>query len=75
MKTDTTENYTTATYQHQTSPEQIIHRILASGQITAADRAWFHRATLSDTTLNQQQLIQVRQVFDRLQMGLLKVVD
>jgi len=59
----------------QTVPEQIVERILISGKITAADRAWFLKAALSDISLNAHQLTQVRQVADRLQMGLLKVVD
>lgn len=56
-------------------PDQIIDRILVSGKITAADRAWFLRAAFSDLSLSAQQLRQVRQVVDRLNMGLLKVVD
>lgn len=54
---------------------QIINRILTSGKITAADRAWFLQATVADHPLNSQELAQVRQIFDRLRMGLLKVVD
>jgi hypothetical protein len=57
------------------SPEQIFDRILASGKITNADRAWFLTAIRSDTALTSQQLAQVQQVSDRLKMGLLKVVD
>jgi hypothetical protein len=56
-------------------PDLIVHRILVSGKITAADRAWFLKAALSDLSLNAQQLTQIRQVTDRLKMGLLKVVD
>lgn len=55
--------------------DQIINRILVSGKITATDRAWLLKAAFSDLSLTPQQLMQVRQVGDRLRMGLVKVVD
>lgn len=61
--------------QLQLDPDRIINRILISGKITAADRAWFLRAALSDLSLNSAQMVQVQQLTDRLKMGLLKVVD
>lgn len=61
--------------QFQLDSDQIINRILISGKITAADRAWFLKAAFSDLSLNSAQLIQVQQLTDRLKMGLLKVVD
>ncbi|WP_416675717.1 hypothetical protein [Egbenema bharatensis] len=72
MKTNTFAAAPSPTSLH---PEQIIDRILSSGKITAADRAWFLTATRSNATLTTQQLAQIQQVFDRLRMGLLKVVD
>ena len=55
--------------------EQIIQRVLTTGKITAADRNWFLKATLSESPLSAQEMKQVQQLFDRLRMGLLKVVD
>lgn len=55
--------------------DTVIQRILASGKITAADRIWFLQAMASDIPLNSQEMSQIKQVFDRLKMGLLKVVD
>lgn len=65
----------TTSPQPSLNPEPIISRILASGKITEADRAWFLKASVSDIALSPQELAQVRQVVDRLRMGLLKVVD
>ncbi len=51
--------------------EKIVERILATRQITRVDQhsLW----TLSNLTAQEKQLI--NRVFDRLRMGLLKVVD
>ncbi|MBE9179886.1 hypothetical protein IQ268_15045 [Oculatella sp. LEGE 06141] len=65
----------TATHPSQTTLMQVINRILISGQITRAEQNWFLRATLNDISLSIDELKQIRFVFDRLQMGLLKVVD
>lgn len=55
--------------------EEVIQRILASGKITAADRTWFLNAMASDLPLTSTEMRQINQVFERLRMGLLKVVD
>jgi hypothetical protein len=62
-------------YQPKLTLKQIVKHILNSGKITAIERNWFHRATLAETPLDPDELAQIRQVFDRLQMGLIKVVD
>jgi hypothetical protein len=58
-----------------TTLEQATHRILPSGQITAVDRSCLLQATLIDAPMHPDQADRIRQVFDRLQMGLLKIVD
>jgi hypothetical protein len=65
----------TETSTPQTSLKHVINRIIASGQITRAERNWFLRATMTDMPFSIEELKQIRSVFDRLQMGLLKVVD
>lgn len=53
----------------------VVQKILSSGKITAAERLWFHQILLTDVTLDAEMMNKVRQVFDRLRMGLIKVVD
>ena len=55
---------------------QVAERVLASGKITAKDQSWFFKAALSlENPLSPSEQSKVEQVFDRLQMGLLRVVD
>lgn len=54
---------------------QVIDRIVRSGRITRVDEAYFLRAMVADTPLSREEQNQVRNVFDRLRMGLLHVVD
>lgn len=55
---------------------QVAERVLSSGKITATDQSWFMKAALSlEDPLSPLEQSKVRQVFDRLQMGLLRVVD
>lgn len=54
---------------------QVIDRILRSGRITRIDENYFFRAMAAETPLSQEEQSQVRNVFDRLSMGLLQVVD
>ncbi|MGJ3247200.1 MAG: hypothetical protein ACFE0I_14150 [Elainellaceae cyanobacterium] len=54
---------------------EAIHRIFDTGKITREDKNVLLRATASNYSLTVDELHQVRRVFDRLQMGLLKVVD
>lgn len=57
------------------SLQQVMERVLTSGQITSAQRIWFHQLIMADLTLAPETLLQVRRVFDRLKMGLIKVAD
>ncbi len=54
---------------------QVIDRILSSGCITSADQNYLRRAAFSETPLSQIEQNQVRQVFDHLSMGLLRVIE
>lgn len=54
---------------------QVIKRILGTGKITRDDEVFFQKAMLCETPLDPEEMDQVTQVYDRLQMGLLKVVD
>jgi acid stress-induced BolA-like protein IbaG/YrbA len=55
--------------------EQVIQSVLSTGRITRQDKQRFFTILASDCTLTDRQLAQVRTISDRLQMGLLKVVD
>lgn len=55
--------------------QNVVQKILNSGKITAAERLWFHRMVSADITLDAEMMGKVRLVFDRLKMGLIKVVD
>ncbi len=57
------------------SVESVARRILESGKITPADKNCLYRATLSEIALSSDELIQVRRIMERLQMGLVRVVD
>ncbi len=52
---------------------QIVERIVASGKITRADENYLLHANLYERSLSYEELHQVRQLFDRVQMGLLQV--
>lgn len=54
---------------------QVIERIYRSGKITRHDEWHFLRAMVAEEPLSREEQTQVRDVFDRLQMGLLQVVD
>lgn len=54
---------------------QVIKRILGTGRITRDDEVFFQKAMRSETPLDADEMEQVAKVYDRLQMGLLKVVD
>ncbi len=55
--------------------QNVVQKILSSGKITAAERLWFHHIVSTDVTFDAEMMNKVRQVFDRLRMGLIKVVD
>ena len=59
----------------QSTIAQVIDRIAHSGKITRIDEHYFLRAMVDDTPLSHEEQNQVRSLFDRLQMGLLQVVD
>lgn len=59
----------------QPSLGTVIERILATGTITRADKNYLLRAVVSETLLSHTEQHLVKRVFDRLQMGLLKVVS
>jgi hypothetical protein len=67
------------TVDHHLAPQstigQVIARILSSGCITTADKNYLLRAVLSEIPLSRLEQDQVRQVFDRVRMGLVRVVD
>jgi hypothetical protein len=54
---------------------QVVNRILGSGRITRADEKFFLRAMVTETVLSDEEMMQISNVYDRLQMDLLKVVD
>ncbi len=54
---------------------QVIDRIMRSGRITRLDENYFFRAMLAEAPLTPAEQNQVRNVFDRLNMGLLRVVE
>lgn len=62
-------------FRLQTSVEQVINRIFASGKITRSDENYFSRVLMTERSLSEGELAQVNSVRQRLQMGLLKVVD
>lgn len=57
------------------SPEHVIRRIVASGRITAVDRDCLLQAALGEAPLNAELTDHMTRMFDRLRMGLLKIVD
>lgn len=59
----------------KTSVKQVINRIFASGKITRSDENYFLRVLLTGRSLDESELLQINDVLQRLQMGLLKVVD
>jgi hypothetical protein len=55
--------------------QQVIDRILSSGRITSAERIWFHQIIMTDLVIDSETMGQIRRVFERLQMGLIKIID
>ncbi len=58
-----------------TAVSQITHRILASGKITRADQKSLQKITLMNAALSDESERRIQTLFDRLQMGLIKVVE
>lgn len=67
--------HTASTIAPPLTPKAVIKQILSSGRITSFERKWLLQATLSDTLLSSDEVAQIRHLVDRLQMGLIKVVD
>jgi hypothetical protein len=59
----------------QSPVTQVTERIVASGKITRADETVLLQASGSETPLTPVELERIRQVMDRLEMGLIRVVD
>ncbi len=57
------------------SVENIVERILAFRQITRTDQRLLMAALLSKDSFNENEQSQINLVFDRLQRGLIRVVD
>jgi hypothetical protein len=60
---------------HPQRLQQAIERILNSGKITETDRHCLLAIALTDAPIQPRDADLVCQIFDRLRMGLLKVVD
>jgi hypothetical protein len=65
----------TNSYQAPSILQQVIDQMLGSGQVTRQDEAQLFGIIASDINLSPTELHRVRQVMNRLDMGLLKVVD
>ena len=65
----------TTTSDIYTSIGHVAERIFATGKITREDNQALLRAALQNSILTPSEMVQVRGLFDRLQMGLLKVID
>jgi hypothetical protein len=62
-------------HKKETTVEQLAQQIFASGQITRADENLLHQITMSEIILSREDLNQIRRVMERLQMGLLRLVE
>ncbi len=54
---------------------QVAESICSSGKISRADQESLRRAMLYATVIGPDDVRHIQKVFDRLQMGLLKIVD
>jgi hypothetical protein len=55
--------------------ETLIQQVLSSGKITATERQGFRQFLLADLSLTSTLTDQIRQIFDRVRAGLIRVVD
>lgn len=53
----------------------VMDRILASGKITRKDQTFLIRAMSDDNLLTEAEDQRIKEIYNRLQMGLLKVVN
>jgi hypothetical protein len=67
--------FATISPQSQLTLSQVVNRILGTGTITRTDETVFLQAMVAETPLSAAEMEQVTEVYHRLQMGLLKVVD
>lgn len=54
---------------------QIMRKVIVSGKITRADELVFLRAMVAEDPLTPEDLTTLRQVMQRMDMGLIKVVE
>ncbi|GEM_PF-640017 len=55
--------------------KETVERILASRRITRTDQQLLMAALLSKNSLSLEDQVQVNRIFDRLRIGLIRVVD
>ncbi|OCQ91756.1 hypothetical protein BCD67_09520 [Oscillatoriales cyanobacterium USR001] len=56
------------------STEQLVERILLSGEVSRIDREQLKLALLNDS-ITEKELVLIEQVLDRVRKGLLNIVD
>ncbi|MGI0488193.1 hypothetical protein ACN4EK_22355 [Pantanalinema rosaneae CENA516] len=54
---------------------QIMRQVIASGKITRADELVFFQALASDDSFTDEDMVLLRQVMKRMDMGIIKVVN
>lgn len=65
----------TTSYPLKVRLRETAERIIATGRITRADEKLLFRIATSNHTLPEEETALIQRVFDRLQMGMLKVLD
>lgn len=66
---------TSASFSPEAGIREVTSRIFATGKITREDERALHQVMVSDMYLDTGDTSQIRDVLDRLQMGLLKIAD
>ena len=65
----------TTIYPLKVRLRETAERIIATGRITRADEKLLFQIATSNHTLPEEETALIKLVFDRLQMGMLKVLD